>query len=307
VVDAACSAQVAGQAGDAVWNGLFMAILMAASVPLNAWNYRDRVPSSLGHLLPVAAFFGCMLAGKGAVMSLRGGKVRADRISAGEWAAHPLRSLSLWRWMTTWGEPSREKALTRYMVLLFAVAIAQADDNVGRAPFVWRRRLPVTLRYQLDTGTFPASVAVAIAAGDWQQAVEDWVTAALTATRPAPKVRQARAAIGRDTAPPDATPGAAASATPDATPGEDPGDVPQRQRRDKPPADWRNKAAGFVSRNGGIDAVRASRIRAADVAEEAGTSKRTAERFLADLLKRAGDSGTAPRALIALHRAAGEG
>jgi len=244
-----------------------------------------------------------MLAGKGAVMSLRGGKVRADRISGGEWAAHPLRSLSLWRWMTTWGEPSREKALTGYMVLLFAVAIAQADDKVGRTPFVWRRRLPVTLRYQLDTGTFPASVAVAIAAGDWQQAVEDWVTAALTGRD---KVRQARAAIGRDTAPPDATPGAAASAAPGATPGEDPGDVPQRQRRDKPPAGWRNKAAGFVSRNGGIDAVRASRIRAADVAE-AGMSKRTAERFLADLLKRAGDSGTAPRALIPLHRAAGEG
>jgi len=175
----------------------------------------------------------------------------------------------------------------------------------------------VTLRYQLDTGTFPASVVAAIAAGDWQQAAEDWVTGALTGRdRARAKVRQARAAIGGDTATLDAagaaTPGATTSATataaPGATAGQGPENVSQRQRRDKPPADWRNTATAYVSRGGGIDALRAGRIRAADVAAEAGTSKRTAERFLAELLQRAGSHGDGgPGALIPLHLAAGEG
>jgi len=123
-----------------------------------------------------------MLAGKSTVMSLRGGKVRADHIGAGEWVAHPVHSGRLWRWKQTWGEPSRDVAQARYMVLLYARAIAQSDARVGRG-FRWRHRLPVTLRYQLSTGLLPA----AISAGQdgWQEAAGAHVSAQLSLLPPA--------------------------------------------------------------------------------------------------------------------------
>jgi hypothetical protein len=152
-----------------------MAALMAGSVVLNVWAARDNLPSAVGHVLIVAAFFGVLLAGKATVMTLRGGKVRADRITAGEWVAQPLRSLSLWRWMKTWGEPSRDAALERYMRLMFAFTIAKADDRVGRRPFCWRRKLPDILRYQFATGTLPE------ASGEsWMEAIEGHVRGQLS-------------------------------------------------------------------------------------------------------------------------------
>jgi hypothetical protein len=153
-----------------------MAGLMAGSVILNVYAARRVVPSAVGHVVVVVAFFGVMLAGKATVMTLRGGKVRADRITPGEWIAQPARSLALWRWMKTWGEPSRDAALDRYMRLLFAISVAQADERVGRDRG-WRKSLPLPLRYELATGQFPQGIRDA---GDgWQEAVTAHVTGQL--------------------------------------------------------------------------------------------------------------------------------
>lgn len=148
---------------------VLIAVIIAGSVVLNIWAYLGSVPAVVGHLIIVAAFFGVLLAGKETVMTLRGGKVRADRITAGEWIAQPARSAALWRWMKTWGEPSRDAALERYMRLLYTRALAQSDPRVGRRPFAWRRNLPPPLRYQLSTGTLPLAVATG---GDWLRAAE---------------------------------------------------------------------------------------------------------------------------------------
>lgn len=148
---------------------VLIAAIIAGSVVLNIWAYLGSVPAVVGHLIIVAAFFGVLLAGKETVMTLRGGKVRADRITAGEWIAQPARSAALWRWMKTWGEPSRDAALERYMHLLYARAVAQADPRIGRRPFTWRRNLPLPLRYQLATGLLPLVTADG---ADWQEATE---------------------------------------------------------------------------------------------------------------------------------------
>jgi hypothetical protein len=153
--------------------GLFMFLVLSGSTFLVAWASREAVPDMAGHLAVVDGFYGVLLAGKSTVMLLRGGKVRADRVSGGEWVAHPLRSARLWRWMRTWDEPSRKAAHARYMRLLYAVALAQADERVGRVPVLWRRRLPVTLRYQLSMGLLPEPVTAG--EGDWQEALAEHV------------------------------------------------------------------------------------------------------------------------------------
>lgn len=134
--------------------GLLMGALMAGSVLLNVYAARHSVPSAVGHLVVVVAFFGVMLAGKATIMTLRGGKVRADRITASAWIAHPVHSARLWRWMATWGEPSRGIANERYMRLLFAFTIAKADARIGSRRG-WQRKLPDSLRYELATGRLP--------------------------------------------------------------------------------------------------------------------------------------------------------
>ena len=118
--------------------GILMLALFAGSVLLNVYASRRSIPNAAGHVLIVVTFFGCLLTGKSTLLCLLGGKVRADRITFGEWVAHPLHSLRLTRWMVTWAEPSRKKAHLRYMALLYAVAIAQADPRIGRTPFIWR-------------------------------------------------------------------------------------------------------------------------------------------------------------------------
>jgi hypothetical protein len=152
-----------------VTRGLLMAAIIAGSVILNIYGARGVLPDVVIHLVIVGAFFGLMLDGKSVIARLRGGKVRADRISAAEWAGHPVRSLRLTRWMQAWGEPSRKNALDRYTRLLYAVALAQSDERVGRVPWAWRRRLPVTLRFQLSTGLLPESAMAG--QGDWQEAL----------------------------------------------------------------------------------------------------------------------------------------
>ena len=154
---------------------MLIAVIIAGSVILNIWAYLGSVPAITGHLIVVAAFFGVLLAGKETVMTLRGGKVRADRITASAWIAHPLHSARLWRWMATWGEPSRAVAHARYMRLLFAITIAQADDRIGSQRRRWRRNLPEILRYQIAMGELPDPPRY----GDWQEALAGHVTAQL--------------------------------------------------------------------------------------------------------------------------------
>ena len=154
---------------------MLIAAIIAGSVILNIWAYLGSVPAITGHLIVVAAFFGVLLAGKETVMTLRGGKVRADRITASAWIAHPLHSARLWRWMATWGEPSRAVAHARYMRLLFAITIAQADDRIGSQRRRWRRNLPEILRYQIAMGELPDPPRY----GDWQEALAGHVTAQL--------------------------------------------------------------------------------------------------------------------------------
>ena len=154
---------------------MLIAVIIAGSVILNIWAYLGSVPAVVGHLIIVAAFFGVLLAGKETVMTLRGGKVRADRITASAWIAHPLHSARLWRWMATWSEPSRDVAHARYLRLLFAITIAQADDRIGSQRRRWRRNLPEILRYQIAMGELPDPPRY----GDWQEALAGHVTAQL--------------------------------------------------------------------------------------------------------------------------------
>lgn len=161
--------------------GLLMLALFVGSVLLNVYASRHSLPGAAGHILIVVCFFGCLLTGKATLLCLLGGKVRSDRITFGEWVAHPVHSLRLKRWMITWAEPSRKKAHARYMALLFAKALAQADNRIGHQRFTWKRSLPVTLKYQLDMGQFPATVEEAVASpdGGWQEAVQRHVASEL--------------------------------------------------------------------------------------------------------------------------------
>jgi hypothetical protein len=204
---------------------VLMAAIIAGSVVLNIWAYLGSVPSVVGHLIIVVAFFGVLMAGKETLMTLRGGKIRADRLTAGEWIAQPWRSLALWRWMKIWAEPSRKVAHERYMRLLFAFTVAKADSRIGRVPFRWRSNLPDILRYEFATGFLPASTA----SGDnWQEAIAEHVGKRLEML-PARATREATIKVGS---------GAAAKATlgpdagPLAVPAADPaGGPPARPRR----------------------------------------------------------------------------
>lgn len=162
------------------FRSVLMAAIIAGSVILNIWAYLGSVPAITGHLIIVAAFFGVLLAGKETVMTLRGGKVRADRLTAGEWIAQPWRSLALWRWMKIWAEPSRQVAHERYMLLLLAITVAQDTagqdgKRIGSRPFCWRRKLPTLLRYQLATGSLPAPPPY----GDPQESISGHVASQL--------------------------------------------------------------------------------------------------------------------------------
>ena len=195
-------------------------------------------------------------------MTLRGGKVRADRITVSAWIAHPLHAARLWRWMATWGEPSRAVAHARYMRLLFAVTIAKADDRIGSARG-WRDRLPDALRYQLVMGELPEVPAYA----DWQDATAEHVRGQLAHL-------------------PHATPAArkAPAETPELTPAQapEPGQS-ERQGKRQPSASDRAKANAKAQRL----MIANPAMSLADVAARSGVSERTASRI----------KGTLPRQL----------
>ena len=164
-----------------------MFLLVGSSVLLQVYASGGHRASVVGHLVVVVAFFGVMSVGKATIMSLRGGKIRADAITLGEWVAHPVHSFRLWRWMKAWGEPSRDRAQDRYMRLLLAISVAQEDPYIGSG-WGWRRKLPVTLRYELATGHLPAQ-----SGDDWPEAIASHVRkqlpsvrALVSATVPAP-------------------------------------------------------------------------------------------------------------------------
>jgi len=150
-----------------------MALIVVLSVAIQVYAGRGSFPDAAAHLVIVGSFFLVTLTVKAAITSLRGGKIRSDRITLGEWIAQPRQSVALWRWMKIWGEPSRSAARNRYMVLLYARAITRAvlrDQEAGHS-LAWRRTLPPTLRYQLATGLLPPEVA----GKDWQATVAEHV------------------------------------------------------------------------------------------------------------------------------------
>ena len=164
-----------GESGG-VLRAVLIAVFIGGSLYLQVYAAHGNPADAASHILIVIAFFGCMLVGKQTIMRLRSAKGRPDRLTTAEWILHPYRSAVLRSWMALWGEPSKKKAQARLAPIRYAVALAQADPRVGRVPFLWRRRLPVTLRYQLSAGEFPASVTAAITYGTaWHEAVATWV------------------------------------------------------------------------------------------------------------------------------------
>jgi hypothetical protein len=185
-----------GESGGAL-RPVFLTVFIAGSVYLNVYAAHGAGPDAVGHILVVAAFFGYLLVGKSAIMRLRAAKGRPDRLTAIEWALHPYRSAVLRSRMALWGETSRKRALPKLSALLYATALAQADPRIGRVPFAWRSHLPVTLRYQLSAGEFPAPVADAIRySNPWHEAVAAWVKAELKLLDTAPAEGSARGTGG---------------------------------------------------------------------------------------------------------------
>jgi hypothetical protein len=238
-----------------VARGLFMAGIVAGSVQLNVYAARGHLPDLTGHLLVTGAFFGVLVVGKMVITSLKGGKTRADRISAGEWMTHPVRSAALWWWMKAWNETSRDAALARYQKLLYARAVAQADERVGKGRG-WRRRLPVTLRFQLSTGELP-----------WHEFTgEDWQD----------KIRRHVRDLLSPPAPPRALPGAATEGTPAESPAQSPG--PRQPRR-------QDDVASAAKKRAKVKRILAADLSLpnADVAARAGVSERTVSRIRSEL------------------------
>lgn len=150
----------------------YLAVLVTGSVILQVYAGHGILPSIAGHVLVVAAFYCSLAAAKSAVLRIIRGDIPPDRLTAGEWATHPSQSFALWRRMMAWGERSKAVARIRYAAELYAVALAQADLRIGRG-LGWRRRLPVTLRFQVTAGIWPPDIHAAItapgaAAGAWQ-------------------------------------------------------------------------------------------------------------------------------------------
>jgi len=164
-----------GEPGGAI-RPVLLALFAAGSLYLNVYAAHGSAPDAVAHILVVAAFFGYLVVGKSAIGKLRAARGRPDRLSAAEWMLHPYRSASLRSRMALWGETSKARAQRRHSVLLYAIALTQADSRIGKFPFAWRRHLPVTLRYQLGAGEFPAPVeAVLTGRQPWQEAVRTWV------------------------------------------------------------------------------------------------------------------------------------
>lgn len=138
-----------------------------------------------------------------------------------------------------------------------------------RKGLLWRFRVPSLLRTQILHRRPPAAVVDAVrdgaqfgGAARWEAVIESWVAAGLTqGDKMAATVARQRREIH-----------AAEKAAAPAAPKRHPKRQPKRQAA---ATEWRGKAAGIVASDSGI--------RAAELALQCGISKRTAERYLADV------------------------
>jgi hypothetical protein len=222
-----------------------------ASLVLNVYSSFGDAPGMLGHGVVTVAFFLPLLAGEAAVKSM---------------------SVS-----------DKEVALADEMKAARQYAIDLVRDQLG---FFWRLRpsVPTLLRTRIVSGRLPGHVARAVrdgvAACDatvWEAAVEKMVTDALTqrAKMAAAVVRQERDIQQTADATTDTTTDATTGATRDATPERQAARQPKRQltasERDKN----RAKAARIVAAE--------PAIRAEDLAARCGVTKRSAERWKAEM------------------------
>ena len=195
---------------------------------------------------------------------------KGDPIPLARWVLAPRRTASMKRRMVLWAETSYSRAVSRQAVILYATAVAQADKRVGRTPLLWRRRLPVTLRWQLAEGKPPEDVerAIAVSYGveTWQEPVAEWVASAL---------RMLPASVTATPSPahaPQAAPGQAPEGTPATAPesGQD-----ARQGKRQPSASDRAKANAKARRL----MIANPAMPLAEVAARSGVSERTASRI----------------------------
>jgi len=269
------------------WRPFAMALLVSLSLLLNVWAFRHSLAAAAGHLLIVVSFFVTLLGAKSFLMALAGGKVRGDGIPLGEWIAHPVHSARLWRWRQGWGEPSLGAARRRYLVLLYVTAVAHATlardfrDREGRdmPRRGWRKRLPVTLRYELSTGLLP--MAFALGRDDWQEAAGDHVESQLDLL---PDVATPAAADGTGQAAiRGATPDAIVAASGDAA--DAPAGAPAIRRTGRQrDASERARASAAARRI----LTRNPATPLAEVVAKSGVSERTASRIKSQLAQAAG-------------------
>ena len=195
---------------------------------------------------------------------------KGDPIPLARWVVAPRRTATLRRLMVLWGETDYQRAVSRQAVLLYATAVAQADSRVGSG-LRWRRRLPVTLRWQLAEGRPPAEIEAVIAGGAeaWQEAAARWVDGAL---------RMLPASVTQG------TPEGTAEVTPEGTAGSN-GDGTTRGTA-KAPAGGRPEGTGWPETRDVNKAVLARRVKAAtEKYEAANPGRRLPATQLASLLK----------------------
>jgi Protein of unknown function (DUF2637) len=198
---------------------------------------------------------------------------KGDPIPLARWLVAFRRTAKLKRHMVLWGETSYSRAVSRQAVILYATAVAQADKRIGSGP-LWRRRLPVTLRWPLAEGKPPEDVerAIAVSYGveTWQEPAAEWVASAL---RMLPASVTATAVTVHA---PQGTPGQAPGTTPATAPE---GRQPERQGKRQPSASDRAKANAKAQRL----IVANPAMSLADVAARSGVSERTASRIKGSL------------------------
>lgn len=184
---------------------------------------------------------------------IRAARPTRDRIPLARWFIAPRRTAGMRKRMILHNIASYTQASAREEARLLAIDLAEAV--FGKR---WTHDAPRLLVHHLTEGTLPSDVAQACTAGqlDVPELVNQWVTGA--------KEQRARAAARARQI--DAT----ATAAPPATPARKPGR--QKKRQAAAATGWRDKAAGHVADN--------PSIRAADLADLVGVSKRTAERYL---------------------------
>jgi hypothetical protein len=156
---------------------LIMTAIAAASIALQVYAGHRSFPDALGHLVIVGSFFGVIVIGKATIMTLCGGKVKADRIPLGRWLAAPIRTAKVQRRMWLLGETSwrRMSAIEdARAVALDVVRELGADGRVAPAYLTTRMaagRLPGQVLDAIDAALQYGSRSTSV-----DIAVREWVT-----------------------------------------------------------------------------------------------------------------------------------